>query len=49
MITANFTEFRTQLKKFLDDNNIAYENIDVSEDQLGAQEMIEKHYPAYRH
>ena len=31
-----------QLKGFLDDNSIKYENIDVSKDQLGAQEMTDK-------
>jgi glutaredoxin len=29
-------------KKFFDDNNIRYENIDVSADETAAQEMIEK-------
>ncbi|OGC04769.1 NrdH-redoxin [candidate division WOR-1 bacterium RIFOXYA12_FULL_43_27] len=30
------------VKKFLDDNKVTYENIDVSEDQKAAQEMIDK-------
>jgi glutaredoxin-like YruB-family protein len=31
-----------QTKQFLDDNNIAYTDIDVSSDATKAQEMIEK-------
>lgn len=30
------------VKKFLDDNNIKYEDIDVSKDHRAAQEMISK-------
>ena len=34
--------FCVKVKKFLADNNVEYENIDVSTDQEKAQEMIEK-------
>ena len=29
-------------KKFLDDNNVSYENVDVSSDQAAAREVTEK-------
>jgi len=32
----------TRVKQFLEDNNIIFQNIDVSLDQQAAQEMVEK-------
>lgn len=31
-----------RVKQFLQENNIAFENVDVSTDQAGAEEMIQK-------
>lgn len=34
--------FCVRVKQFLKDNNVAFENVDVSSDQAKVQEMIEK-------
>lgn len=40
--TTNTCPYCTMAKEFLEENNVKFENINVSDDQDAAEEMIEK-------
>jgi len=42
--TTETCPYCTQVKQFLDENDVEYEEVDVSESEEGREEMVEKSY-----